>query len=78
MGLLNDLLTAGPTHINHRILQEQSRYPYAHIGDRLPDEDFMTDYRREWDSRADQEWLRIVSAAGMSDNSSGPVECLLY
>ena len=23
-------------------------------------------------------WLGIVSAVGMSDNSSGPVECLLY
>ena len=60
------------------ILQEQSPHPYAHIGDWVPDEDFMADYRRELDSRADLEWLGIVSAAGMSDNSSPPVECLLY
>ena len=38
----------------------------------------MGDYRREWDSTANLEWLGIVSAAGMSDNSSAPVECLFY
>ena len=38
----------------------------------------MADYRREWHSRADLEWLSIVSAAGMSSNSSGPVECHRY
>ena len=38
----------------------------------------MADYRRGWDSRADLEWLGIISAAGMSDNSSGPVECHRY
>ena len=60
------------------ILQEQSRYRYAHIGDRVPDENFMADYRREWDGRADLEWLGIVSAAGMSDNSSGIRECHFF
>lgn len=60
------------------ILQERTRYPYAHIGDRVPDEGFMAEYRREWDSTANLEWLGIVAAAGMSDNSSAPVECLLY
>ena len=71
-----ELLESGnPPYI---ILLEQSRYPYAHIGDRVPDEDFMADYRRGWDSRADLEWLGIISAAGMSDNSSGPVECHRY
>ena len=41
------------------ILQEQSRYPYAHIGDRVPNEDFMADYRREWDSRVNLAWLGL-------------------
>ena len=60
------------------ILQEQSRHPYAHIGSQVPNENFMADYQREWDSRMNLDWLGIVSAAGMSDKSSGHMECLLY
>ena len=60
------------------ILQEQSRYPYAHMGDRVPDQDFMADYRREWDHRPDLKWLGIISTAGMSDNSSDLTPCHLY
>ena len=71
-----DLLTSGrPPYV---ILREQSRYPYAHMQDRVPDADFLVDYRRELDGEVDLEWLGILAAAGMSDNSSGPVECLLY
>ena len=53
----------------HIILQEQSKYPYVHIADRVPDKDFMADYRGEWDNRVNLDWLGIVSAVGMSDNS---------
>ena len=71
-----DLLASGrPPYI---ILMEQSRYPYSHMQDRVPDEDFLADYRRERDGEVDLDWLGILAASGMSDNSSGPMECLLY
>ena len=40
------------------ILTEQSCYPYAHMGDPVPDEDLLADYRRERDGEAELEWLR--------------------
>ena len=60
------------------ILQEQSRQPYAHMGDRVPDEDFMADYRREWDRELNPAWLGILAAAGMTDNSSDLRECHFF
>ena len=60
------------------ILQEQSRYPYAHMQDRIPDEDFLAEYRRDTGGELDLNWLGILAAAGMTDNSSGPVECHLF
>ena len=71
-----ELLASGkPPYI---ILQEQSRYPYAHIGDRIPDEDLMADYRRETEGTLDLDWLGILAAAGMSDNYSDLTECRRY
>ena len=63
------------------ILQEQSRYPYSHMGGRIPDEDFedfMADYRREWSGKVNLEWLGILAAAGMTDNSSDLRECHFF
>ena len=71
-----ELLESG--NASYMILQEQSRYPYAHIGDHIPNEDFVSDYTQEWESRPDLDWLGIVSSAGLSDNSSGLLECHLY
>ena len=72
----DELLDAGrPPYI---ILMEQSRYPYAHMGDRIPNEDFLDDYRRERDGEVDLEWLGIISAAGMSDNSPDLRECHFF
>ena len=69
----DELLDAGrPPYI---LLMEQSRYPYAHMQERIPDENFLADYRRERDGEVDLEWLGILAAAGMTDNSSDLREC---
>ena len=69
----DELLDAGrPPHI---LLMEQSRYPYAHMQGHIPDENFLADYRRERDGEVDLEWLGILAAAGMTDNSLDLREC---
>ena len=62
----------------YMILREQSRHPYAHMRDRVPDEDLMADYRREWDREVNPAWLGILSVAGMTDNSSDLRECHFF
>ena len=62
----------------YKILQEQSRYLYAHLEDPTPDENILADYRRETDTQLDLKWMGILKAAGMSSNSSDLTECHYY
>ena len=55
----------------YTILMEQSRYPYAHIRDDhgIPNKDVLASYQSETDAELDLNWLGILTATGMSDNS---------
>ena len=71
-----DLLNSD--HPPYRILQEQSRHPYAHSSGLIPTEDVLADYERETDETLDLEWLGIVRAAGVSEGSSDLLACHYY
>lgn len=62
----------------YRVLQEQSRYNYAYYRDFIPTRDSLVEYRREMESQLDLQWLGILAAAGMTNNSSDLRVCHYY
>ena len=71
-----ELLNSGsPPYL---ILQQQSQHLYAYFGDLVPDEDSLAEYHLETDDRMNLEWLGILAAAGITDNSSRISACLYY
>ena len=62
----------------YRVLEMESRRPYAHWEDWAPTEARLVEYRREYGERVDLEWLGIVRAAGLSDGSNTMDACHGY
>ncbi len=62
----------------YRILQEQSAHPYAHADNVIPTEQALADYRRDNDETLNLEWLGIVEASGLSEDSSHLQSCHYY
>ena len=54
----------------HRMLREMSQHEYSHMTEWTPTEEKLADYKRQNDEALNLEWLGIVSAAGLSDQSS--------
>lgn len=71
---------AGSDNPPYRILQEQSKHLYAYSDSNysIPSESEIESYERETDERLNLEWLGILAAAGMTNNSSDVRVCHYY
>ena len=62
----------------YRILQEQSKHLSAYYGDYIPTKDRLVEYHLETESQMDLQWLGILAAAGMTNDSSDTRVCHYY
>ena len=73
----NDLLNSDQPP--YRILQKQSEHLYAYLSmDWIPSEDGLEDYKRETDETLNLEWMGILEAAGLNEDSSDLLACHRY